>query len=177
MAYSGKDNLEYVSEKEITAISKLNPVISEGNRKNEYNKDADMMQCRAGHLAKSKRKEKIKGNKNERIKYRFDITKCKECPYKEDCYKEGAKSKTYSVILCDRHKEQKEFQETEYFKNKMKERYKIEAKNVEIKQSHGLGMSKNKGLFGMQIQSYITAMVVNLKRIITLKTQKTPKYI
>ena len=29
--------------------------------------------------------------------YYFDIEKCKHCPYKEGCYKEGAKSKTYNV--------------------------------------------------------------------------------
>ena len=49
---------------------------------------------------------------------------------KEGCYKDGAKSKTYSVtIKSDIHKSQIAFQESEYFKEKSKERYKIEAKN------------------------------------------------
>ena len=53
---------------------------------------------------------------------------------KEGCYKDGAKSKTYSVtIKSDIHKSQIAFQESEYFKEKSKERYKIEAKNSELK--------------------------------------------
>ena len=40
----------------------------------------------------------------------------------------GAKTKSYSVsIKNNTHKEQIVFQETEYFKEKSKERYKIEA--------------------------------------------------
>lgn len=39
--------------------------------------------------------------------------------------KEGAKTKSYSVsIKNNTHKEHMEFQETEYFKEKSKERYK-----------------------------------------------------
>ncbi|MGF7049993.1 hypothetical protein J2T13_004516 [Paenibacillus sp. DS2015] len=50
---------------------------------------------------------------------------------KEGCYKEGAKTKSYSVsIKSAEHSAQQVFQESEYFKEKAKERYKIEAKNV-----------------------------------------------
>lgn len=59
-AYSGKDNLIYGNDKDIAIISKLNPVISNGNRHYEndftYNKDADMMVCPAGHMAIRKAK-------------------------------------------------------------------------------------------------------------------------
>lgn len=54
-AYSGKDNLVYAKENKIKVISKVNPVISQGARKKEdqfdFNKDADMFVCPAGHLA------------------------------------------------------------------------------------------------------------------------------
>ncbi|QCT01771.1 transposase IS4 family protein [Paenibacillus algicola] len=57
---------------------------------------------------------------------------------KEGCYKEGAKSKTYSVtIKSGVHAKQMAFQESEAFKEKGKERYKIEAKNSELKHRHG----------------------------------------
>jgi hypothetical protein len=50
----------------------------------------------------------------ERIKYKpiiFDVEKCNSGPLKEDCYKEGAKTKTYSVsIKSELHKEQIAFQ-------------------------------------------------------------------
>lgn len=66
------------------------------------------------------------------------MEQCKRCPFKEGCYKEGSKSKTYSVTFkSEEHSEQIAFQETEYFKEKSKERYKIEAKNSELKHGHG----------------------------------------
>ncbi len=66
--------------------------------------------------------------------YYFDVEKCKHCPLKEGCYKDGAKTKTYSVsIKSELHQDQMAFQETEYYKEKAKHRYKIEAKNSELK--------------------------------------------
>lgn len=71
--------------------------------------------------------------------YFFDTEKCKACPLKEGCYKDGAKNKTYSVaILPETHHAQKEFQESEYFKERVKQRYMIEAKNAELKQAYSL---------------------------------------
>jgi hypothetical protein len=62
--------------------------------------------------------------KNQVDTYYFDVEKCKRCPFKEGCYKDGAKSKTYSVSLkSDEHTDQMAFQESEYFKEKAKERY------------------------------------------------------
>jgi len=177
-AYSGKDNLEYSDD--ISIISKLHPVISNGNRKNDdgfyFNKDADMMVCKLGHLAirKYTMKENAYLTKNRRIIYHFDIDKCKKCPKRNGCYKDGAKSKSYSVtILSDTHDKQKAFQETEYFKERAKQRYIIEAKNAELKQAHGLDKCDYLGLFGMKIQSYFTAFTSNVKRIIKLVDIKT----
>jgi transposase len=173
-AYSGKDNLEYAKEHGIALISKLNPVISNGSGQQkegfEYNKDADMYQCPAGHLAARKAKDdRSKEGKNNRIVYHFDKETCKSCPMREGCYKDGAKSKTYSVtILSETHIEQKEFQESEYFKERARERYKIEAKNAELKQAHGLGEADSVGIIPMRIQSYFTAFAANIKRIVKL---------
>jgi hypothetical protein len=82
----------------------------------------------------------------------FDIDKCKQCPVKEAFYKEGAKSKTYSVsIKSTEHSERKTFQESEYFKEKAKERYKIEAKNSELKHRHRYDVASTSGLVGRQM--------------------------
>ncbi|MDR2911150.1 MAG: IS1182 family transposase [Bacteroidales bacterium] len=176
-AYSSKENLDYSEEQDIALVSKLNPIISNGSGRQKegftYNKDADMYVCPAGNLASHKTKDKSKGNKNDRISYYFDIEKCKQCPKKDGCYKNGAKSKTYKVrILSETHQKQKVFQESDYFKQRAKERYKIEAKNAELKQSHGLREADSVGVFAMQIQSYFTAFVANVKRIVKLETIK-----
>ena len=54
-AYSGKENLKLTGEQNIKVVARLNPSITQGFRKDEdkfdYNKDADMFVCPAGHLA------------------------------------------------------------------------------------------------------------------------------
>jgi len=178
-AYSWKDNLEYSKENGIALISKLNPIISNGSGQQkkgfEYNKDADMYQCPAGHLAiKKANSKRDKEGRNKRIRYYFDTEKCKSCSMREGCCKDGAKIKTYNVtILSDAHREQKEFQESEYFKERARERYKIEAKNAELKQAHRLGKVDSMGLVSMRLQSYFTVFVANIKRIVKLAETKT----
>lgn len=58
-----------------------------------------------------------------------------------------------------------------------RERYKIERKFGEAKQSHGLGRCRYLGLIRFTIQAVMTAMVLNLKRLVKLLTGvgfKTP---
>lgn len=173
-AYSEKNNIKYANQNELQLVSKLNPVITQGPRKKEdefeFNKDAGMYVCKAGHIAIRKARTGKKGpNHNQSHTYFFDIEKCKVCPLKDGCYKEGAKSKTYSVtIKSTEHKEQQAFQESAYFKEKAKERYKIEAKNSELKNRHGYDVASSSGLVGMRMQGAMAIFAVNLKRIITL---------
>jgi transposase len=173
-AYSGKENLKLSGEQNIKVVAKLNPSITQGFRKDDdlfdYNKDAGMFVCPAGHLAirmaKQGRKEV---GVNQTYTYYFDVEKCKTCCLKEGCYKDGAKSKSYSVsIKSELHQEQMQFQETDYFKEKAKHRYKIEAKNSELKNVHGYDRAVSYGITNMQMQAAIAIFAVNLKRIIKL---------
>jgi len=173
-AYSEKGNIELATENEIKLVAKLNPSVTQGFRKKEdeflFNKDAGMYVCKAGHMATRKARQGKKGiSANQADTYYFDIEKCKICPFKSGCYKEGSKSKTYSVsIKSDIHKEQMSFQDSEYFKEKSRERYKIEAKNSELKHRHGYDIASSSGLIGMELQGALTIFAVNLKRIIKL---------
>lgn len=173
-AYSEKDNIQYSNENEIYLVAKLNPLITQGGRKKEdefeFNKDAGMYVCKAGHMAIRKARTGKKGvSNNQKDTYYFDIERCKKCPFKVGCYTEGAKSKTYSVsIKSNEHSEQAKFQETEYFKEKSKERYKIEAKNSELKHRHGYDVATSSGLIGMELQGALAILTVNLKRIVKL---------
>lgn len=173
-AYSGKENIKLTAEQNIKIVAKLNPSITQGFRKEEdkfdYNKDADMFVCPAGHMAirKARQGKKNRGT-NQADTYYFDVEKCKTCPLRKGCYKEGAKTKTYSVsIKSNIHTEQIAFQETDYFKEKTKHRYKIEAKNSELKNVHGYGRASSYGITNMQMQGAIAIFTVNLKRIIKL---------
>ncbi len=173
-AYSEKRNIELAETEGINLIAKLNPSVTQGFRTKEdefqFNKDAGMYVCKGGHMAIRKARQGKKNvSQNQVDCYYFDIEKCKSCPHSKGCYKDGAKSKTYSVtIKSDIHKKQIKFQESEYFKEKSKERYKIEAKNSELKCRHGYDVASSSGLIGMEMQGAMALFTVNLKRIIKL---------
>lgn len=173
-AYSGKENLKIASEQNIKVVAKLNPSITQGFRKEQdkfdYNKDADRFVCPAGHLAIRKARQGKKNvGENQVDTYYFNVEKCKSCPLKNGCYKDGAKTKTYSVsIKSELHQDQMAFQETEYYKEKAKHRYKIEAKNSELKNVHGYDKAISYGITNMQMQGAIAIFTVNLKRILKL---------
>ena len=139
-AYSDKVNIAFAKERNIALMAKLNPSVTQGYRKKEdefeFNKDAGMYDCKAGHLAVRKaRQGKRMWSQRDR------------------CYKPDAKSKSYSIsIKSDNNSDQAKFQETEYFKEKSKEQYKMEAKNSELKHRYGYDISKSSGLVGMQMQ-------------------------
>lgn len=173
-AYSEKDNIAYTKSSEIELVAKLNPQITQGGRKKEeeflFNKDAGMYVCKAGQMASRKARTGKKGiGKNQKDTYYFDVEICKRCPLKVGCYTEGANHKTYSVSMkSGEHTEQMAFQESEYFKAKAKERYKIEAKNSELKHRHGYDVASSSGLVGMELQGAMAIFVVNVKRILKL---------
>lgn len=176
-AYSGKENLEYGKNRDIKIIARMNDVLTKGRRIKddgfEYIKDADTLRCPMGYLASSKTfvtgKKYKDGYRNPKIVYNFYMKDCRDCSRKKECLgKSQDRGKRYSIkILTEVHKEQEEFEKTEYFNKKLKkERYKIEAKNAETKITHGLDRAKSVGLSRMRIQSYLTHITVNLKRII-----------
>ncbi|MEL7623342.1 MAG: IS1182 family transposase [Clostridiales bacterium] len=171
-AYSSKSNIEYCEERDIKLISRLSAAVTNGHPRDKgfiYNKDAGTMQCPQGHLAIRCEIRKHKNGSQYYI-YWFSVKTCKKCPCYGTCCQTGAKRKSYCLkISGETHQRQYAFEQTEYFKKRLKERYKIEAKNAELKQVHGLTRCKYVGLFGMQIQMYFTAFVANVKRIIRLK--------
>ena len=181
-AYSEKDNIIYENQNSIRLVSKLSKTVLSGNRKNEldsqftYNKDAQMYVCPTGHMAIKKTRSGVNSpEKPQRESYFFDVEKCKNCPLRDKCgYKEGQKSKTYNITvqMSKLHSEHQAKQETDEYKELAHERYKIEAKNAELKNEHGYAHTAYTGLHGMTLKAGVTVFVVNIKRIQTLMNQK-----
>lgn len=168
-AYSSKENIDLMKEKEIKLISRLSSSVINGNRKEnhgfEFNKDAQMYQCKEGVLAI--RKAKTGGKGEECITYYFDTNICKRCPSREGCFKTGQKTKTFSEKIKDpSHLEQMKFEETEEFQEKIKERYVVEQTNSNLKTNHEYDTAQSKGIEGMEIQGAIALFCMNLKKIL-----------
>lgn len=161
-------------KKNFTLYSEIHKNITKVLDKNDgfyFNKDAGMMTCPAGHLAIRKSYDPCNGKKrgNPHYRYRFDVEKCKQCPLREGCYKPGAKLKTYAqTLLPDVQKDHIAFERTPEFRSKMRERYKIEAKNSDLKHNYGLDRANSYGLENMTMQTALSIFACNLKRIMRL---------
>lgn len=143
-----------------------------------FNKDAGMYACTAGHMEIKKVRNGGKKNpeKAQQTTFFFDVNKCKVYPLKNGCYNDGSKTKTFTFRKPSKlHQDQVDSQNSEEFKNLYKERYKIEAKNSELKNSYGMAKTHFGGLFGMQLQSIMSIFTINLKRIITINEEKKSK--
>ncbi|MDO4496667.1 MAG: IS1182 family transposase [Bacteroidales bacterium] len=183
-AYSTLENLELADRKVVdaegnpkknfTLYSEIHKNITKVLDRNDgfyFNKDAGRMTCPAGHLSigRSYNPRNTEKKNNPHYEYKFDVEKCKICPLREGCYKPGAKHKYYvQTILPDVQKEHIEFEKTKLFRDKMKERYKIEAKNADLKHNYGLDKATSYGLENMTMQTALSIFACNLKRIMRL---------
>jgi transposase len=89
---------------------------------------------------------------------------CHECALKGECTKQKGRTITigkYPELI----REAKEYNKTQAFKDDMKERAHIEPKHAEMKRFHGLARAKYWGLEKVNVQSIITAITVNVKRL------------
>lgn len=173
-AYCTKENIETCDTKNIKLVAPLHPSVNGFRDENDgfmYNKDAHSVTCPAGELSVKKHFKKANPKKktNACYEYYFDVEKCRRCPLKEGCYKEGAKFKTYSIrILSEEHRKQKAFEKTAEFKRDIRIRNRIEGKNSELKNRHGMRTAISFGLNSMEIQTAVALYYVNLKRIMKL---------
>ena len=80
----------------------------------------------------------------------------------------GAKTKTFSVTqLTPEQRRLLEHSQTQDFRDRRRERYKIEAKNAHVKRGLGYGRAMFYGLDMMTVQCAVTMFVSNLKKIYT----------
>lgn len=153
----------------------------------EYNKDSDMMVCPAGHQAIDKKVRYPKSeNSSQEKTFFFDKDICLVCKLRNVCkaihqdprtgpdaiQRPHGKVPSVSHSVSDFRMEQMKVQETEEFKQKYKQRYKIEAKNGELKNYHHFNMTFSKGYESMTLQTAVTFFVANLKRIATLEREQ-----
>lgn len=134
-------------------------------RRFRYDPKHDILKCPQGRILRPKRP----------LKYgRFFYSKAKECarcPLKGDCLSKGRSNKAvvvgddYPALLrARRHRERWSAEERRLYQ---RHRWRSEGFHGEAKTWHGLARAIRRGLPNMKIQAYLTAAVINLKRLAT----------
>ena len=165
--YAHGKNYEHLEEKNIDAII---PPQKENNnpkrlpiRRFKYDAKNKIVKCPAGKIL-TKRTENKQG-----WMYRSNAKDCRHCKLRKRCLSENVKSRSimisngYEALLRARrrHREpDKKFRQT-YSRH----RWKVEGMHGEAKTQHGLRRAARRGLANVAIQAYLTAAVINLKRL------------
>lgn len=109
-------------------------------------------------------------NDDEKMGFDFKFKKnvCKRCKFKNSCT--VSKSNGRRVLIPHTwwdHKEGFQIMATEAYQIMYKEqRFKIERKNADVKKWHGLDQARYRGINKMLIQAFLTAIAVNLKKLV-----------
>lgn len=170
MAYVSDDNLAECEKEEVTLYAKINTAAASAELEEgfSYSKDAHMLQCPTGHLAMQVDKRKAE-NRNTCASYCFSVKSVKNVLCGINARLENPKRHTYNITQPNAmHQARLEFENSEALKKKREVRHRIEQKNGEMKTAHGFRRADSVGLIAMRLQAYLTAIVVNMKRIVAV---------
>jgi hypothetical protein len=169
-AYGSSKNIKHLQLNSITGYiplfssrsGKIQSLVQKGF---QYNKDNQEYICPSGIV--------MKGWKSgDRMIYKISDSICRNCSKKTQCSIPESQIDGYRRI---RRSDDQDFFEDQIYHMKQKDfvnaqisrMWEIEGINSEAKNLHGLKRAKYRGLQKVQIQAYMIAAVMNLKRLIT----------
>jgi transposase len=168
-AYGSGDIIQSLIDKKIEPNIPLFSGRSGTNKEPEgfiYNKENNRYECPAGHYLNA-----CPTINNNTITYHSKANDCASCQLKTTCKAKPKRFKKIRMITRHVHKELfdhvKQSMEKELFQKNLVERmWKMEGIISEAKQRHGLSRAKYRGLMKTQIQAYMVASVLNMKRLV-----------
>lgn len=131
-----------------------------------FNKEGDYFICPVGNQL-----HPIEGSTPDYKRYRIKGGLCRKCPLKEACLTlptmktRNAKHIEMSIYHEAIEQAAKMEQTDEFKKVRAERQWKMEGVFAEAKDNHGLARARYRGRMKMQIQSYMVAIIQNLKRI------------
>lgn len=169
-AYGSGDIIQTLIDKEIDPNIPLFSGRSGTNVEPEgfiYDKENNRYQCPAGHFLNA-----CPTISNNTITYHSKASDCSGCELKENCKAKPKRFKKIRMITRNVHKElfenvKERMQEKSFQENLVERMWKMEGIISEAKQRHCLSRAKYRGLMKTQIQAYMVASVMNIKRIVS----------
>ena len=160
--YGSAENRFQMLQRGITLVA---PLKEDSNptglfSQDEFSLDETGISCPAGNRTMISNLSEKEGTTT----FYFKKEICGQCVLKNKCTKQERRT----VTIGKHHElivEAKEYNKTQNFKDDMKERSHIEPKHSEMKLLHGLVRARYWGLPKVNIQSIITSIAVNVKRL------------
>lgn len=136
-------------------------------RRFKYSAQKDQLRCPAGnYLHRASR-----SSMNNGYMYRARLCDCKACPLRKRCISPKASVRQilivdgYTALLRARRRKEKGWNEQTKLKYQ-RHRWQVEGVHGRAKTHHGLNRAVRRGLDNVSIQVYLTATVMNLKKVV-----------
>jgi transposase len=166
-AYAHGTNFEFLEDKEIDAVIVPQKENSKPRciplRRFKYDSKNKIVKCPAGKIL-TRRTENKKG-----WIYRANPKDCRNCHLRNRCISQSVSARTvlithgYEALLRARRRHKKP--DEEFISTYKRHRWQVEGMHGEAKTQHGLRRAVRRGLSNVAIQAYLTAAVINLKRL------------
>jgi transposase len=167
MAYAHTENYSRLEQRKTEAVIpvQLSPTKSRSITINRFKYDAknEIVRCPRGKVMRRSSRT------GKGWVYRAAVKDCRGCPLRSDCISSTAKVRIilitdgYESLLRARRRWQKR---DENIRDKYtRHKWRVEGIHGEAKTQHGLRRAVRRGLANVSIQVYLTAMVMNLKRL------------
>lgn len=127
--------------------------------------------CPAGQTTRQRERRKHKHDS----RYTFKASQCAGCALREQCLQKPQSKKGRVVVKNDYEVEYQRLYaktETAEYAQTRREHPKVERKLGELSRHHGNRRARYRGLTKVMVQTFVTALVVNVKRIVILLRQK-----
>ena len=167
--YGNGKNYEYLEQRNIDAIIPPQKLGKNGKgiplSKFKYDAKNKIVKCPNNKILTPRTESKAG------MTYRAKAKDCNNCRLRSRCFGFTSASRTVTIVpgydallrARRRHKEPDE----KFTRTYSRHRWKIEGMHGEAKTQHGLSRAVRRGLENMSIQAYLTAAVINLKRLAT----------
>ena len=167
--YGSEECLKYLQDKGIKTSIKPE---TKNNRpgyfskdKFEYDSSRDIYICPQGKILARKAKNK----KLNRIRYKAKVGDCHSCPVKEKCIKPNVDSRIVTHYDSCYYSNARDWYTSKYGRTLQKLRGTIlEGVMGQAKTYHGMARAKFRGLAKVEIQFILTAIVINLKKMVKI---------
>jgi transposase len=140
-------------------------------RRFKYDEHKDRITCPTGKYLEPKRRAST-GNGQY---YRAHPSDCKHCPLRARCLSPSGKTRTillgngYTALLRARRRKEKGWDD-QIREKYTRHRWQVEGAHGRAKTQHGLARATGRGIDNVSIQVYLTASVMNLKKLISIQS-------
>jgi len=140
------------------------------NERFSYDPASQTMTCPAGKVARNPRR----GPRRDasRLVFIFDAADCRVCLLQSRCTTSRKGGRRVMVSdYREEHERARALAKTEEYALLLRARSRIEPKHAEAKRFHGMRRARYRGLVKMHLQAYLTATILNVKRMTRLLWQ------